>query len=135
MQLAAAQTGVRCSDGSTNVVALGSADNAGVDLGAAPPAGHPGAGARLLPGLGHAPRAPADPLPRDRCLLPGGPARVGQAAALYVDQAGGDVMDEPATARMLVSAVLRGLHCGALDEAEVRSASGLDRDGLVTLLG
>ena len=39
-------------------------------------------------------------------------------------------MDEPDTARMLVSAVLRGLHCGALDEAEVRSASGLDRDGL-----
>ncbi|CAM5699002.1 Citrate lyase beta subunit OS=Streptomyces albaduncus OX=68172 GN=FHS32_002056 PE=4 SV=1 [Streptomyces griseoloalbus] len=34
-------------------------------------------------------------------------------------------MDEPATAKALAGYLLRGLHCGALDDAEVSRASGL----------
>lgn len=39
-------------------------------------------------------------------------------------------MDEPATAKALAGYLLRGLDCGALDEAEVARESGLDRAGL-----
>ncbi len=39
-------------------------------------------------------------------------------------------MDEPATAKALAGYLLRGLDCGALDEAEVARESGLDHAGL-----
>jgi hypothetical protein len=39
-------------------------------------------------------------------------------------------MDEPATAQALASFVTRGLHCGALDGAEVARAVGLDAAAL-----
>ncbi|ANS79587.1 hypothetical protein SGUI_2191 [Serinicoccus hydrothermalis] len=134
MQLAAAQTGVRCSDGSTNVIAFGTADDA-----ASTWALHHRLVTRALERgyyqgwdmhPGHLPTRYLATYAFFRAALPASARRL----RAYVDQAGGDVMDEPATARMLASAVLRGLHCGALDEDEVRSASGLDRDGLVALL-
>lgn len=133
MQLAAAQTGVRCSDGSTNVVAFGSAVDAqqtwalhhrlvtralergyyqGWDM-------HPG----------HLPTRYLANYAFFRSSLPAAARRLRS----YVDNAGGDVMDEPATARMLAAAVLRGLRSGALDEDEVAAASGLDLAGLEQL--
>jgi hypothetical protein len=53
-----------------------------------------------------------------------GPAldRVGR----YARQVGGEVMDEPATVRALAGFLRRGLACGAVDEDEVRAATGLD---------
>jgi citrate lyase beta subunit len=51
----------------------------------------------------------------------------------YVDRISGGVLDEPATARALTGYLLRGLDCGALDEAEVVAVSGLDRERLVAL--
>jgi hypothetical protein len=53
----------------------------------------------------------------------------------YLDRTAGGVMDEPATARALAGVLLRGLDCGALDDAEVRSAGGLDRAELDRLSG
>jgi hypothetical protein len=47
--------------------------------------------------------------------------------ARYANRAGGDVMDEPATAKALSGYLLRGLDCGALDIAEVARATGLTR--------
>src|SRR3954449_6768218 len=47
------------------------------------------------------------------------PAAVGRLAA-YLDRSAAGVLDEPATARALATVVLRGLDCGAVDEAEVR---------------
>jgi hypothetical protein len=41
----------------------------------------------------------------------------------YVGRVAGAISDEPATARALAKYVLRGLDCGAVDESEVR---GLD---------
>ncbi len=75
MQAAAAGTGVRLSDGSTNRLPVG--DAAAVRRGweRAPATGAPLAGARLLPGLGPAPRAAADPVRGDVRLLPRRPRR------------------------------------------------------------
>jgi hypothetical protein len=50
--------------------------------------------------------------------------------AAYANQAGGDVMDEPATAKALSSYLLRGIDCGALDTAEVARLTGLTRTDL-----
>ena len=54
------------------------------------------------------------------------PAAAGRLTA-YLDRAGTGVLDEPATARALAGVLLRGLDCGALDEAEIRAAGGPDR--------
>ena len=43
------------------------------------------------------------------------------------------MLDEPATAQALASFLTRGVHCGALDEAEVTAACGLDRGTLDAL--
>ena len=57
----------------------------------------------------------------------------GQRVRAYADRVAGGVLDEPATARALTGYLLRGLDCGALDESEVVTASGLDRAGLLNL--
>jgi citrate lyase beta subunit len=48
----------------------------------------------------------------------------------YAEKAGSDVLDEPATAQALAGFLVRGLDCGALDEAETYALTGLDRTGL-----
>jgi len=62
------------------------------------------------------------------------PAAVGRLAA-YLDRSAADVLDEPATARALATVVLRGLDCGAVDEAEVRWEGGPERADLAKLAG
>jgi citrate lyase beta subunit len=66
-----------------------------------------------------------------RSALPAAGARL----AAYLDRRDGGVLDEPATARALASVVLRGLDCGALDDAEVAAAAGVDRAALAELAG
>ncbi|HEY7815398.1 MAG TPA: aldolase, partial [Nakamurella sp.] len=51
----------------------------------------------------------------------------------YLTQQASGVMDEPATAQALAAFVVRGLHCGALDDAEVTSGAGVDRAALEAL--
>jgi hypothetical protein len=62
------------------------------------------------------------------------PAAAGRLAA-YLDRGASGVLDEPATARALAAVVLRGLDCGAVDEAEVREAGGPRRADLDKLAG
>ncbi|MDF4249135.1 MULTISPECIES: aldolase/citrate lyase family protein [unclassified Streptomyces] len=135
MQVAAAGTGVRLSDGSTNVIPTGGREQVhdawrlhhslvrrslsrayyqGWDM-------HPG----------HLPTRYAAVYTFYR----EGMRRAGERLAAYVGQTGGEVMDEPATARALSGYLLRGLDCGALDAAEVTAVSGLDRSGLDRLAG
>ena len=119
MQVAAAGTGVRVSDGSTNVLPVG-------------PTAQVHDAWRLHYGLTR--RALARAYYQGWDMHPGHiPTRYAavfafyregfeQAAARlsrYADRAGGDVMDEPATAKALSGYLLRGLDCGALDIAEV----------------
>ena len=145
MQAAAAGTGVRLSDGSTNVLPVGDGDAVhlawenhhrlvirslergfyqGWDL-------HPG----------HLPTRYA----ATYAFFRGGLARALDRLARYVaardEVVGADpsapaissrtaLADEPATARALADFVLRGLDCGAVDATEVRDGSGLDDAGL-----
>jgi citrate lyase beta subunit len=125
MQVAAAGTGVRLSDGSTNVIPTGSADQVrgalrlharlvtrslqrgyyqGWDM-------HPG---HLL----------------TRYLATYAFYREGFTTAAnrlhaYLSGGQGSVMDEPATAQALASFLVRGLHCGALDDAEAQAVTGV----------
>jgi len=57
----------------------------------------------------------------------------GERVRAYADRVSGGVLDEPATARALTGYLLRGIDCGALDEAEVIEVSGLGRPGLLAL--
>jgi citrate lyase beta subunit len=133
MQVAAAGTGIRLSDGSTNVVPAGGPEQVrdalrlharlvrrslergyyqGWDM-------HPGhlvtrylaAYAFFRDGLPTA----ADRLRR------------------YLSRAGGGVLDEPATAQALASFLARGLRCGALDDAELAAATGVPAAALDAL--
>jgi citrate lyase beta subunit len=137
MQAAAAGTGVRLSDGSTNIVPTGGTEQVhsawrhhhalvrralarayyqGWDM-------HPG----------HLPTRYAAVYAFYREGMEHAAARL----AAYTGAAGGDaaVMDEPATARALAGHLLRGLDCGALASAEVTGRSGLGRAALDRLAG
>jgi len=130
MQVAAAGTGVRVSDGSTNVLPVGPTDRVHDAW-------------RLHYGLTR--RALARAYYQGWDMHPGHiPTRYAavfafyregfeQAAdrlARYASCTGGDVMDEPATAKALGGYLLRGLDCGALDPAEVEERTGLARAAL-----
>ncbi|MER6347299.1 DUF6986 family protein [Streptomyces sp. NPDC001595] len=130
MQVAAAGTGVRVSDGSTNVLPVGPTEKVHDAW-------------RLHYGLTR--RALARAYYQGWDMHPGHiPTRYAavfafyregfeQAAgrlARYANRAGGDVMDEPATAKALSGYLLRGLDCGALDIAEVARLTGLTRADL-----
>jgi hypothetical protein len=66
-----------------------------------------------------------------RAALPAAAARL----SAYLDRADAGVLDEPATARALATVVLRGLDCGAVDDAEVRAVGGPERGELARLAG
>lgn len=135
MQLAAAQTGVRVSDGSTNVLPVGTdadvrsalalharlvtraqvrALRQGWDL-------HPG---QLV--TRHAATFLAL-----RAELDAGAARLRAYAARSADAAAPQVLDEPATAQALAAAVLRGVDCGAVDLAEAAERTGCPPEQLL----
>ncbi|MFH8804012.1 DUF6986 family protein [Streptomyces sp. NPDC017936] len=130
MQVAAAGTGVRLSDGSTNVLPVGPTEQVHDAW-------------RLHYGLVR--RALARAYYQGWDMHPGhlptryaavfafyreGFAQAAERLARYARRAGGDVMDEPATAKALGGHLLRGLDCGALDLAEVTAATGLSRADL-----
>jgi hypothetical protein len=125
MQLAAAGTGVRLSDGSTNVLPVGAPEDVraawrlharlvrrslerayyqGWDL-------HP---AQLVT------RYAAN----FAFYRQGMPATCGRLRNYLANVAGG-VLDEPATAQAMAGLLVRGLHCGALDADEVSDAAGV----------
>jgi citrate lyase beta subunit len=127
MQVAAAGTGVRLSDGSTNVLPVGDT-----------PAVH--AAWRLHARLVHRSlmrgywqgwdlhpaQLPTRYLATYAFFRAGLPAAAARLRA-YAGRTAGGVLDEPATAQALAGFVARGLDCGALDAAEVEELSGLDR--------
>ncbi|MFH9355075.1 DUF6986 family protein [Kitasatospora sp. NPDC017646] len=133
MQVAAAGTGVRLSDGSTNVIPTGSTEQVHAawklhhDLVRRSLARAYYQGWDMHPA--HLPTRYAAVYSFYREGLASAAARL----AAYVAKAGGDVMDEPATARALSGYLLRGLDCGAVDPAEVTALTGLDRARLDAL--
>ncbi|WP_245988661.1 DUF6986 family protein [Flexivirga caeni] len=134
IQVAAAQTGTRICDGSTNVVAFGDRESARATWRL-----HAGLVTRsLVRGIyqgwdmhpGHLVSRYLANFLFFRRALPSASARL----AAYLHQtAGGDVMDEPATARMLAGALLRGVHCGAIGTDEAESACQISVSELAEL--
>jgi citrate lyase beta subunit len=133
MQLAAAGTGVRLSDGSSNVLPTGDAASVlaawqlhaglirrslergyyqGWDL-------HPG---QLVTRY-------AATFAFYRLSYPAAADRLRD----YLAGASGGVLDEPATAQALAATLVRGVHSGALDAAEVTERSGVDQATLQAL--
>lgn len=133
MQVAAAGTAVRVCDGSTNIIPTGTTEQVraamrlhahlvrrslerayyqGWDM-------HPGHLATRY-------------LATYAFYRSGLPAAASRLSNYLTKQASG-VMDEPATAQALAAFVVRGLHCGALDTAEVTAATRVDRAALEAL--
>lgn len=133
MQVAAAGTGVRLCDGSTNVLPVGSREEVraawalhgrlvrrslvrgfpqGWDL-------HPGhLPSRFVTGFAH-----------HRETFPATAARL----RAYRERTGSGFLDEPATARAMAGQLLRGLRCGAVDADELEAATGAPVDALAAL--
>jgi citrate lyase beta subunit len=133
MQVAAAETGVRLSDGSTNVIPVGAAES----VAAAWSLHHRLVGRSLARGYYQGWDLHPAQLPT-RYAAVFAFYRSGFAAAAarlhdYVTQRDSAFMDEPATARALADFVLRGLDCGALDEDEAATRCGADRRALARL--
>ncbi|TQM01819.1 DUF6986 family protein [Pseudonocardia kunmingensis] len=133
MQVAAAGTGVRLSDGSSNVLPIGDRDAVeaawrlhlhlvrrslergfyqGWDM-------HPG----------QLPTRYAATYGFFRRSFPQAAARL----RAYRERTASAFLDEPATAAALAGLLLRGLDCGALEAAEVVAASGADQPALKAL--
>lgn len=125
MQLAVAGTGIRLSDGSTNVLPLGDAAQREAAW-----ALHARLVRRSLErGYYQGWDLHAHQLPT-RYIATYAFYREGLEAATtrlrnYVNQTVGAVLDEPATARALAAFVLRGLQCGAVGADEVLASAGL----------
>ena len=64
-----------------------------------------------------------------------GLGRAGQRLGDYGGAVASGVLDEPATVRALAGFVVRALDCGATDAAEATVLTGLDRDALLRLAG
>ena len=133
MQAAAAGTGVRLSDGSTNILPVGDAEQVrrgwalhlrlvrrslergfyqGWDL-------HPA----QLPTRYAATYA----FYRD------GFASAAERLHRYTTRAEGGILDEPATARALADFLVRGRECGALRDDDIQRSAGLTADDLTAL--
>ena len=133
MQAAAAGTGVRLSDGSTNVLPVGGPDDV-----TAAWANHLRLVRRSLErGFYQGWDLHPAQLPT-RFAATFGFYRDGLAAAAdrlrtYVERRDSGVLDEPATARALADFLLRGTDCGALSLDEVTGRTGLDAHRLARL--
>ncbi|MFB7842820.1 DUF6986 family protein [Microbacterium sp. NPDC056052] len=133
MQVAVAETGVRISDGSTNVIPVGDPDHV-LEAWAL----HARLVRRSLErGYYQGWDLHAAQLPT-RYLATYAFYREGFAAAArrldnYLHGSDVTIMDEPATARALARFVVRGLECGALTADEVHSATGSEPAELIRL--
>jgi citrate lyase beta subunit len=129
MQVAAAGTGVRLSDGSTNVLPVG--DTASVQEAWRL---HATLVRRSLErgfyqGWDLHPAQLPTRYAATYAFFRTGLAAARSRLAAYLEQRSGGILDEPATARALAGFLLRGLDCGALEPAEI----GFDRGQLEML--
>ncbi|HEX2360578.1 MAG TPA: aldolase [Jiangellaceae bacterium] len=135
MQLAVAGSGVKLSDGSSNVLPVGD--------GAAIRAAWRNHAQLIRRSLErgfyqgwdmHPHQLPSRFLATFGYFAEAFPVVAGRLAA-HIEQEATATLDEPATARSLARFLLRGLDCGALDQIDVTAASTLDRAGLLRLAG
>ncbi len=125
MQAAAAGTGVRLSDGSTNILPVGDVDSvrAGWQL-------HLDLVRRSLErgyyqGWDLHPAQLPTRYAATFAFYRAGFDRAATRLRNYVGHTDSAILDEPATARALADYLLRALHCGATDDREIADATGL----------
>ena len=135
MQAAAAGTGVRLSDGSTNVLPIGDAAavRRGWEL-------HLGLVRRSLErgyyqGWDLHPAQLPTRFAATYAFYRDGLADAERRLRDFFERTGSAVLDEPATVRALADFVLRALHCGASSADEVKANTGLDAGRLAALAG
>src|SRR3954470_18572197 len=133
MQLAAAGTGVRLSDGSTNVLPAGSRSEVHAGW-----ARHARLVRRALErgfyqGWDlHPAQLPTLYLSTYLFFRPG-LEDVGRRLRHYLGGTEGGTMDEPATAQALAAFLVRGVHCGAVTAAEVSALTGAGLPSIAAL--
>ncbi|MGH3361487.1 MAG: DUF6986 family protein, partial [Nocardioides sp.] len=130
LQAAAAGTGVRLSDGSTNLIPTGDPDEVRAGW-----TNHLGLVRRSLErgfyqGWDLHPAQLPTRYAATFGFYRGGLEAAGTRLQEYVAHSGKRILDEPATARALSDFLLRGLDCGALEITEVKQASGQLPSGL-----
>jgi citrate lyase beta subunit len=131
MQLAVAGTGIRLSDGSTNIIPVGDAVEDAWKL-------HGRLVRRSLErgyyqGWDlHAAQLPSRFAATYAFYREGLPAAAARLRN-YVERTEGGVMDEPATARALAGFVLRGVQCGAVANEEIQALAGVEPSQLTAL--
>ncbi|GGR26639.1 aldolase/citrate lyase family protein [Streptomyces netropsis] len=135
MQVAAAGTGVRLSDGSTNVLPVGPAERVHDAWRLHHRLVRRSLARAYYQGWDMHPAQLPTRYAAVYAFYREGLERAAARLVAYVGRAGGDVMDEPATARALSGYLLRGLDCGALDTEEVARLTGLTRADLDGLAG
>jgi citrate lyase beta subunit len=133
MQAAAAGTGVRLSDGSTNVLPVGGPEavRAGWAL------HHRLVRRSLERGYYQGWDLHPAQLPTRYAAVfafyRDGLAQAADRLRRYVERTDSGFLDEPATARALADFILRGVDCGAVGVAEAQELSGVDAAGLAVL--
>ena len=133
MQAAAAGTGVRLSDGSTNVIPVG--DETAVREAWA---NHMRLVRRSLErgfyqGWDLHPAQLPTRFAATFAFYRGGFPSAAARLRNYIEQTSSAILDEPATARALADFLLRGLDCGAVSAEQVTAATGVDPCALVAL--
>ena len=133
MQVAAAGTAVRVCDGSTNITPVGTIEQVRAAMRLHAQLVQRSLDRAYYQGWdmhsGHLATRYLATYAFYRSGLPAAATRLSN----YLTQQASGVMDEPATAQALASFVVRGLHCGALDDAEVTAGAGVDRATLEAL--
>ena len=133
MQAAAAGTGVRLSDGSTNILPVGD-DKAVRDAWRL----HLGLVRRSLErgyyqGWDMHPAQLPTRFAATFGFYRAGLPRAAGRLRNYLEQTGSGVLDEPATARALADYLLRAANCGAANETELQKLTGLSVDAISEL--
>jgi hypothetical protein len=133
MQLAAAGTGVRVSDGSTNIVPVGNAHEVHAAW-----ALHARLVRRSLErgfyqGWDLHPAQLPTRFVSTYVFFRNGLERTAARLDAYLHGAEGGVLDEPATAQALATFLMRGVHCGAVAVDEVTELTGATLDTIARL--
>jgi citrate lyase beta subunit len=135
MQVAAAGTGVRLSDGSTNRLPVGSSAQVREAWAVHARLVRRSLGRGFYQGWDLHPAQLPTRYAATLAFFREGLPEAGRRLANYGAHADSGVLDEPATARALAGYVARALDCGATDPAEVERLCGLDRAALDRLAG
>jgi citrate lyase beta subunit len=133
MQVAAAGTGVRVSDGSTNHLPVGEPDEVRAAWNLHARLVRRALERGLYQGWDLHPAQLVTRFLATYVFFRSGLDRIGARLRAYLQRTSGRVLDDPATAQALATFLLRGVYCGAIAAGEIRILTGSDLDTIVGL--